>query len=117
MAYFAEIDEKNIVLRIIVVDDKYELDGIAWCENFFNGGIWIQTSYTGAIRKNYAGVGHTYDPKLDAFYGLQPYPSWSLDEDCKWKAPVPYPQITKTQEIPRWDESNLKWIITEIEEV
>ena len=117
MAYFAEIDEKNIVLRIIVVDDKYELDGIAWCENFFNGGIWIQTSYTGAIRKNYAGVGHTYDPKLDAFYGLQPYPSWSLDEDCKWKAPVPYPQInTETQEIS-WDESNLKWVITEIEEV
>jgi len=70
MAYFVELDDNNIVLRVIVVDDKHAEDGVAWCENFYNGGIWLQTSYTGAIRKNYAGIDHIYDPELDAFRPL-----------------------------------------------
>jgi len=110
MAYFAELDENNIVSRIVVVDDKHEQDGIPWCENFFNGGIWLQTSYTGAIRKNYAGIGHIYDSELDAFYELQPYPSWSLDSNCSWIPPTPYPDIkAKDNCYYRWDEDSLSW--------
>ena len=114
MAHFAELNENNIVLRVVIIDDEGELDGIAWCENFFNGGIWIKTSYTGAIRKNYAGIGDTYDPELDAFYSPEPYPSWSLDSNCKWQPPVPRPNRDPSIQNIAWDESNLKWVITEI---
>jgi len=111
MAHFAELDENNIVLRVVVVDEKHESDGENWCNNFF-GGNWKQTSYNGNIRKNYAGVGYTYDPTRDAFIPPQPFPSWTLNEDtCQWEAPVPYPSDNKMYE---WDEDIINWIeITE----
>ena len=124
MAHFAELDENNIVLRVIVVADEHEADGENWCNNFA-GGRWKQTSYntsankhgTGKspLRKNYAGVGFRYDTQLDAFYAPQPHPSWSLDEDtCRWEAPVPYPEdADPTQGILVWNEDNIQWVLEE----
>tara|TARA_Y100001951_G_scaffold87062_1_gene77840 strand:- start:52 stop:399 length:348 start_codon:yes stop_codon:yes gene_type:complete len=110
MAYFAELDNNNIVLRVIVVDEKHVEDGISWCENFFNGGIWLQTSYTGAIRKNYAGIGHIYDNELDAFYTPQPYPSWALDSNCHWTSPTLCPDVDPLDNYYyMWDEDSVSW--------
>jgi len=114
MAHFAEIDQDNIVLRVIAVNDsdclkdgvEDEATGVAFCENLL-GGRWVQTSYNSRIRKHYAGIGYTYDPELDAFYRQQPYPSWSLDSDCNWRAPVPRPDDGKDY---KWDEDTLEWI-------
>jgi len=87
MAHFAEIDSDNIVLRVVVIDDAYEDDGENWCANFFGGGTWKQTSYNNNIRKNYAGIGYTYDAGRDAF--IPPMPengSFQLNEStCLWE--------------------------------
>ena len=106
MAHFAEIDQNNIVLRVIVVSDTLEAQGAEWCHDTF-GGTWVQTSYNGRIRKNYAGIGFTYDPARDAFIPPNPgYPSWTLDEaTCQWVPPVPMP----TDGMYVWDESTLAW--------
>lgn len=115
MSHFAELDENNIVKRVIVVSNAVITDangnevesiGIEFCQNLF-GGNWKQTSYNGNFRKNYAGIGYTYDAALDAFISPQPYPSWSLDADCKWQAPVPKPNDGKMY---GWDEATLSWI-------
>jgi len=119
MAHFAELDKNNIVLRVVVIDDKYEQEGIEWCENFFNGGIWIQTSYNGSIRKNYAGAGHRYDPNRDAFIGPKPFNSFILNEEtCRWEPPIPFPMTYvyvaeldgKQHDKYEWDEETLSWI-------
>ena len=90
MAHFAELDQNNIVLRVIVVPDEHEADGENWCNNLLGGG-WKQTSYNATIRKNYAGIGYTYDSARDAFIPPQPHPSWVLDEQtCRWQSPVEY---------------------------
>ena len=105
MAHFAELDDNNIVLRVIVVSDDNEADGENWCKNLL-GGRWKQTSYNNNIRKNYAAIGFTYDESRDAFIPPQSYPSWTLDETtCKWKAPVDYPSDGKPY---KWEES-LTW--------
>ena len=118
MAHFAEINENNIVKQVIVVHNNELLDngieseakGIAFCQSLF-GGNWVQTSYNGSIRKNYAGIGFTYDPIRDAFIPLQTYPSWILNEDtCQWEAPVPYPTDGK---LYVWDEEQLNWVEVE----
>lgn len=111
MAHFAEIDENNIVLRVLVTDNDFPNEGYDWLvENL--GGTWIQTSYNATIRKNFAGVGFTYDEGRDAFIPPQPYPSWELDEDtCRWVAPVAYPTDDKMYS---WDEDSLSWIEVEI---
>jgi hypothetical protein len=119
MAYFVELNENNIVLRVVVIDDKYEQDGIEWCENFFNGGIWLQTSDTGSIRKNYAGVGYTYDEKRDAFIAPKPFDSFVLNEEtCRWESSVPFPMtyiyVTaldgSQNDKYKWNEETLSWI-------
>ena len=70
-------------------------------------GEWIQTSYNGNIRKNYAGIGYTYDPQRDAFIAPKQYESWILNEDtCRWEAPVAYPTDGK---IYKWNEDNQSW--------
>jgi|TARA_R110000737_G_scaffold190536_2_gene212215 hypothetical protein len=107
MAHFAELDENNIVLRVVVVDDEHEADGENWCANFFGGGNWKQTSYNNRIRYNYAGIDYTFDPVADAFYGPQPYPSWVLDAAYLWQSPVPYPDDDGLYE---WDEAQLNWV-------
>ena len=105
MAHFAEIDITNRVTRVIVVHDSLESNGAEWCANTF-GGRWVQTSYNGRIRKNFAGVGYTYDPARDAFIAPRPYPSWTLDEQtCQWVPPVPMP----TDGMYVWNESMLAW--------
>lgn len=115
MAHFAELDETNVVKQVIVVHNNELLDengneseakGIAFCQSLF-GGNWIQTSYNGSIRKNYAGIGFIYDPIMDAFYTSQPYPSWTLDENAKWQPPVPMPE---GETLYQWDEATLSWI-------
>ena len=118
MAHFACL-ENNIVTKVIVVSNQDILDengqeseqkGIDFCSNLL-GGTWKQTSYNGNIRKNYAGVGYTYDEGRNAFIPPKPYNSWLLDEDkAQWKAPVDYPtdegKYTWNEEILTWDAIN-----------
>jgi hypothetical protein len=122
MAHFAELDENNIVQQVIVVNNnellvdgvELETKGIEFCQSLF-GGNWVQTSYNGTIRKNYAGIGDTYDPVKDAFIAPKPahLPSWILDEEtCLWVAPIFKPSDGKHYV---WNEEQLKWIEVEIE--
>ena len=106
MAHFAEIDSNNIVLRVIVVADEHEANGAEWCNNLL-GGTWVQTSYNNNIRKQYAGIGYTYDEVADVFITPQPFPSWSLDENYDWQAPIERPADGKFYS---WDESNQIWV-------
>ena len=116
MAHFAELDENNIVTNIIVVHNNELLDengneseqkGIDFCVNLL-GGTWIQTSYNGTIRKNYAGAGMSYDSVRDAFIPLKPFESWVLNENtCQWETPLPYPTDDKDY---LWDEVTISWI-------
>jgi len=115
MAHFAQLDDAGTVINVIVVHNNELLDngvesevkGIEFCQSLF-GGTWKQTSYNGNIRKNYAGIGYTYDAGRDAFIAPQPYPSWTLNEaSCTWQAPVPIPTDNKPY---RWDEEALLWV-------
>ena len=106
MAHFAEIDQNNTVTRVIVVHDSLEASGAEWCAEQY-GGRWVQTSYTGRIRKNFAGVGYTYDPVRDAFIPVQPFPSWVLNHaTMQWESPVPRPDSGHHV----WDEQSNTWI-------
>lgn len=117
MAHFAQLDDNNIVQRVIVVSNndcldsngnESELIGIAFCQNLFGGGRWVQTSYNNNIRVRYAGIGYRYDEVRDAFIAPQPYLSWTFNETTlDWQPPVPYPNDGK---VYRWDEANLQWI-------
>lgn len=116
MAHFAELDENNVVTRVIVVGNQDIIDstgkeneevGIAFCRNLL-GGRWKQTSYNGTFRKNYAGIGYTYREDIDAFVPPQPYASWILnDTTAQWEAPVPYPTDGKMYV---WDEATTSWV-------
>ena len=122
MAHFAEINEENIVTQVIVVhnnelligEEESEEKGIDFCESLFGHRNWVQTSYNNNIRYNYAGVGYTWDPDNNAFYEPQPYPSWSLNGDFKWEAPVPYPENVSEDKIYTWDEETQEWKVTEL---
>ena len=114
MAHFAEIGLNNTVLRVIVVhNNDCLLDGVEtesvgaeFCRNLL-GGTWMQTSYNGSIRKNYAGAGYTYDSERDAFIPPKPYASWVLNETtCTWDAPTPMPIDEKKYS---WDEETTSW--------
>lgn len=98
MAHFAELDEANNVLRVIVVDNKMllengresEIKGITFCQKLFGDNTtWVQTSYGRSFRKNYAGIGFSYDPQRDAFISPKPEgEGWVLDEEtCQWRNP------------------------------
>ena len=101
MAHFAEIDDNNIVTRVLVFNNNYTSSD---CTALL-GGNWIQTSYNNNIRKNYAGIGYKYDSNLDAFIAPKPYNSWLLDTDtCRWEAPIEQPEGDYT-----WNEDNLSW--------
>lgn len=118
MAHFAKL-ENNIVQQVIVVSNQDIIDengqeseqkGINFCFNLL-GGTWKQTSYNGKIRKNYAGIGYTYDEGRDAFIAPKPYNSWLLNEDtCLWEAPTPYPDNSKRY---TWNEETLAWDIVD----
>lgn len=115
MAHFAQI-ENGVVTQVIVVGNadtanaegvEKEHIGAAFCERLL-GGDWKQTSYSGKTRKNYAGIGYTFDAARDAFIAPQPYPSWSLNEqNCRWESPTPIPTDGKMY---AWDEATLNWI-------
>ena len=119
MAHFAELDSNNTVLRVIVVNNNDVLDsngqeseevGINFCKGLF-GGEWKQTSYNANFRKNYAGIGYTYDSVLDGFIPPQPYPSWVLNQStCLWEAPVPMPT---DGQLYSWDEATTSWVVIE----
>jgi hypothetical protein len=115
MAHFAKI-ENGIVTQVVVINDSDTADsngleqesiGIVFCERLF-GGNWKQTSYSGRIRKNYAGIGFTYDSQRDAFIAPQPFPSWTLMQDTlQWIPPIPRP----TDELLySWDEASQSWV-------
>jgi hypothetical protein len=116
MAHFAKLDENNVVTQVIVVANKDTADaegvekehiGAAFCERLL-GGVWKQTSYNGNMRKNYAGIGYTYDASRDAFIPPKPFNSWTLNEDtCQWQAPVAMPDDGKMY---RWDEDTTSWV-------
>lgn len=119
MAHFAEIDEQGVVLRVLVVDNAQENDGQNFLANTLGlGGTWVKTSYNTVggvhtnggtpLRKNYAGIGYTYDSDRDAFIPPKPFASWTLNEDsCLWDAPVAYPTdgalYTWNEETTSWD--------------
>jgi hypothetical protein len=122
MAHFAEINDNNIVTRVIVVHNneitvdgqELEFKGIDFCEGLFGHRNWVQTSYNGNIRYNFAGVGYTWDSENDAFYAPQPFSSWSLDENFIWQAPVPYPEDASEDKVYEWDEDNFTWKVVEL---
>jgi len=108
MSHWAELDAENKVLRVLVGDnnDPAGDEGYQWLLDNL-GGTWVKTSYNGNIRKNYAGVGYTYDEALDAFIGPKPFDSWVLNEEtCRWQAPTPYPTDGKYY---YWSEDDLSW--------
>ena len=127
MAHFAKINKAtNEVLHVSVVDNwncvdgtgnEVEAIGIAYLEGVHgvhDDVYWKQTSYNHNIRKNYAGIGMTYDSVRDAFIAPKPYPSWVLDEaTCKWKAPVDTPSDSGTGNPPKmysWNEETVNWV-------
>jgi hypothetical protein len=147
MAHFAQVDNNNIVIRVLVVDNydilkdsiknnhpeitrhtlksirgegNITIDGqsVLWedkdkgkqyLKSLYGGNTkWYKTSYNGNYRKNFAGIGYTYDNQRDAFIPPKPYPSWTLNEDtCNWESPVPFPQDGKMYQ---WNEITQQWI-------
>jgi hypothetical protein len=125
MAHFAELNNNNKVLQVIVISnidvDANGGDESAQAETFVasivpygTGGVaWKQTSYNNNFRKQYAGIGYSYDSSKDKFILPQPYPSWSLDSNDDWQAPVTYPTVTEINSVDviiSWDEANLQWL-------
>jgi|TARA_B110000211_G_C14000013_1_gene518015 hypothetical protein len=111
MAHFAKLNSDNIVTKVEVVSNDIatnEKAGVDFLNNLYNStDVWKQTSYNGNIRKNYAGVGYTYNQTRDAFISPQPYSSWTLNDDtCRWKAPVVRPDDGKQY---RWNEDTTSW--------
>ena len=126
MAHYAELDINNKVIRVLTAcNQDIATHGGELSEeaaNYFgtytpfseNGVKWVQTSYNNNFRKQYAGIGYTFDSTKNKFISLQPFASWSLDSNDDWQAPVAYPSITTYgNNIPyfiSWDEPNLRWI-------
>ena len=116
MAHFAELGLDSIVNRVVVIHNNELLDengqeseakGAAFCRKLF-GGNWVQTSYNGTIRKNFAGIGYVYDAQRNAFISPKPYASWILNENtCQWNAPVAMP-IDEKRYV--WDEATINWL-------
>lgn len=127
MAHFARLDKNNVVLKVHVVDNKVitkdgtedEALGVAFLTKLHGAGTYVQTSYNGNFRKNYAGKGLIYDAVRDAFYPrTPPYPSWTLDEDtCRWTPPTPMPETVEKDgrlDFYEWDEDNVEWKTIEV---
>lgn len=119
MAHFAQLNEHNIVLQVIVVNNETlenlpfpesEPIGVAFCQSLLGADtIWKQTSYNNNFRVRYAGIGYIYDVTLDAFIPPKPYPSWLLNTTtCNWDPPIPYPNDGKRY---TWDETTESWVL------
>jgi hypothetical protein len=122
MAHFAKLGTGNIIETVISINNSVITDsngieqeqlGIDFINKLYNTrDVWKQTSYNNNIRKNYAGIGYSYDQTRDAFIPPKPFNSWILNEDtCRWEAPVAKPQDDNKY---RWNESTLTWDITEV---
>ena len=121
MAHFAELDENDIVLRVVVIGNEFttvdgvedEALGVAFCHSLFGPDTrWAQTSYNNKIRARYAGIGYFFDRQNDVFITPKPYESWTLDPvsyplSYDWVAPVPRPDRDSMYD---WDEASLSWI-------
>jgi hypothetical protein len=116
MAHYARLDENNVVTQVIVVSNQDEMKngvedeatGIAFCAALTGHSYWKKTSYNNNIRRRYAGIGYRYDEMRDAFITPQPFPSWTLDENADWQAPVPMPESENM--FYTWDEEGQQWI-------
>ena len=105
MGSFAKI-ENNIVTNVIVADQEF-------IDSKVIEGVWVETCYDGSFRKKYACIGDSYLPEYDVFIGVSPYPSWVLNSNHDWEAPIPLPEDNLTGNPPKnyeWDESLLNWI-------
>jgi len=123
MAHFAKIGLNGKVIEVIKVNNEVILDangnesevnGVDFLTKLTGWSIWKQTSYNANIRKNFAGIGYTYDEDRDAFIPKKPYPSWLLDEEtCRWEAPIIKPELTQEQinnnNYYVWNETNQTW--------
>jgi len=106
MAHYAFLNHNNIVTQVIVGRNEDEL-GVDW-EDYYGqiqGQVCKRTSYNNRIRKQYAGIGFTYDPVADVFIAPQPFPSWTLDNNHDWQPPKPKPEGRWS-----WDESKGDWV-------
>ena len=101
MAHFAQIDENNVVIQVIVIEQDVIDTGA-----FGDPTTWVQTSYDGSIRKNYAGIGYIYNKDSDIFIPPKPFTSWTLDNNCNWTPPVEYPTDGKPY---MWIEQTSEW--------
>ena len=119
MAHFAKLDENNIVIKGIVINNDILLQneieveqlGIDFCKSLYGQDTtWVQTSYNGNIRKQYAGIGMSYDETNDVFILPQPFDSWTLNSNFDWEAPVSFPTDGNPYE---WNEETLSWILDE----
>jgi len=118
MAHYAQLDENNIVLNVVVVNNEVLLNenneeveqlGIDLLKSLHGeNSIWKQTSYNANFRKDFADIGGSYDPTNDIFIGRQPHNSWTLNADFDWEAPVTYPDDGEKY---LWDEDNLQWVL------
>jgi hypothetical protein len=110
MAHYAFLDENNVVTEVIPgVDETEGIEGLSpeeWYGNF-RGQVCKRTSFNNNIRKQYAGIGYTYDAVADVFIAPKPFPSWSLDSNYDWQAPIDYPADGKDYS---WDEANQVWV-------
>jgi Ni,Fe-hydrogenase I large subunit len=122
MAHFAELDENNVVTRVIVVHNnellgadgvEFEEKGIDFCESLFGHRNWKQTSYNGNFKKQFSGIGFTYDSDKDVFIEPSPHPSWTLNENSDWVAPVEKPDESGLEENQyyAWYEDSQTWEI------
>ena len=110
MAHFAQLDDDNKVIGVLVVanaaldSNNEEESGLAFLATL-SDGKYVQTSYNGNTRKQYAGVGYTYDAVANVFVRPQPFPSWSLDSNYDWQPPISKPEGNFY-----WDEESLSWL-------
>ena len=117
MAHFAKLDENNNVIAVHLVNNNVllvdgiesEQTGINFLTKLHNYSLWKQTSYNNNFRKQYCGVGYSYNAEADVFVAPQPFPSWSLDDNHDWQAPVAKPTDDKFY---TWSEDDLNWIGT-----
>lgn len=117
MAHFAQLDGNNVVTQVIVIHNNELMDngveseqkGIDFCKSIYGADtLWVQTSYNGTKRKNFAGPGYTYDPQRDAFIPPKPHASWLFNEEkCQWYPPFEEPKDGK---VYYWDEDILNWV-------
>ena len=109
MAHYAQINSSDVVVQVLVMDNDMETNEgeaacIAWLKDKVHADDWVKTSYNNNIRKQYAGVGYTYDSSKDKFIAPLPYASWALDSSDDWQPPIAMPDDASADKRYRWDE-------------